>query len=407
MLLEGPTGIGKSEIVAEFARRRGISHLIIDLSLLEPPDLVGMPVIRDGRTHYAFPSELPTEGAGILMLEELNRAELPVMQPALQLLSARRLHAYELPADWSCVAAINPESDEYQVSRLDPALRARFMELLVHADVSEWLKWAHSAGVHPAVIRVVTSHPTVFETASPRSFAYASQVLCELTSLELADEGFMFDLMRGFLPSAWAGALVAAFKNNSPATNIDLSDLTSPATIASFLAAVKEAASRRQSDVVYALAFKLRMRVDAKNTDSDLGRSTITIDALEHAVSGLPGDLAANILERFADSPAGLATSLDTTVGDFEFGRTPYKDSPLERRVKEWMNAKKGHRARICVRHLTTGFERTVRDLGVVDDTRKILLRDVRLLAQDVGAHRVREILKCLKNFSIDAGAAG
>ena len=37
------------------------------------------------------------------------------MQPALQLLSARKLHAYELPPDWICIAAINPEQDEYQV----------------------------------------------------------------------------------------------------------------------------------------------------------------------------------------------------------------------------------------------------------------------------------------------------
>ena len=38
---------------------------------------------------------------------------------ALQLLTARRLHEYELPPGWVCFAAINPESADYQVTALD------------------------------------------------------------------------------------------------------------------------------------------------------------------------------------------------------------------------------------------------------------------------------------------------
>src|SRR6478609_8338092 len=72
VLLEGPTGIGKSEIVRAAAEQLGIGLAILDLSLLEPPDLVGLPVISDGRTRYAVPSILPQEGSGTLLLEELN-----------------------------------------------------------------------------------------------------------------------------------------------------------------------------------------------------------------------------------------------------------------------------------------------------------------------------------------------
>ena len=84
VLLEGPTGIGKSEIVEQVAREMGIEFIVLDLSLLEPPDLVGLPVIKDGRTTYALPVILPCSGDGILMLEELNRAERYIQQPALQ-----------------------------------------------------------------------------------------------------------------------------------------------------------------------------------------------------------------------------------------------------------------------------------------------------------------------------------
>ncbi len=101
VLLEGPTGVGKSEIIRRVAEQLGIETTVLDLSLLEPPDLVGLPIVRDGRTEYALPHVLPRDGAGILLLEELNRAERYIQQPALQLLSARRLHEYELPAGWS------------------------------------------------------------------------------------------------------------------------------------------------------------------------------------------------------------------------------------------------------------------------------------------------------------------
>src|SRR4051794_19529787 len=97
VLLEGPTGVGKSEIVRRVAGALGIETTVLDLSLLEPPDLVGLPIVKDGRTEYALPHVLPRDGAGILLLEELNRAERYIQQPALQLLSARRLHEYELP----------------------------------------------------------------------------------------------------------------------------------------------------------------------------------------------------------------------------------------------------------------------------------------------------------------------
>ncbi|MCB9635432.1 MAG: AAA family ATPase [Sandaracinus sp.] len=153
VLLEGPTGIGKSELVRGLATRLGIQHRVLDLSLLEPPDLVGLPVLEGGRTSFAAPRILPTEGEGILLLEELNRAERYIQQPALQLLSARRLHEYVLPAGWSVFAAINPETGDYQVTPLDLALRARFLQVPVRADRASWLAWAGAHGVHPAVFR--------------------------------------------------------------------------------------------------------------------------------------------------------------------------------------------------------------------------------------------------------------
>ena len=180
VLLEGPTGIGKSEIVRRVAERLGIETVVLDLSLLEPPDLVGLPVIANGRTTYAVPRILPEGGAGILMLEELNRAERYIQQPALQLLTARRLHEYTLPEGWVCFAAVNPETADYQVTPLDRALRARFMNLSVRADRAAWLAWAQVSAVHPAIIALAQSHERILDDVPPRTWTYASQIDSDL-----------------------------------------------------------------------------------------------------------------------------------------------------------------------------------------------------------------------------------
>lgn len=200
VLLEGATGIGKSEVVQQVAESLGIGFAVLDLSLLEPPDLVGLPVIQNGRTSYAPPQVLPLDGAGILMLEELNRAERYIQQPALQLLTLRRLHEYVLPEGWSTCAAINPEEGDYQVTPLDPALRQRFLQLRVSADRMQWLVWARKNGVHPAVLGVVGTHDRILEDVPPRTCKYVSDVLQGLTLRESEDESFLHDLLSGYLP---------------------------------------------------------------------------------------------------------------------------------------------------------------------------------------------------------------
>jgi MoxR-like ATPase len=74
VLLHGRHGVGKSAVLAAAAAHLGIGLIVRDLSLMEPPDLLGIPRVgEDGRTHYAVPAFLPQTGRGLLVFEELNR----------------------------------------------------------------------------------------------------------------------------------------------------------------------------------------------------------------------------------------------------------------------------------------------------------------------------------------------
>jgi hypothetical protein len=182
LLLVGPHGVGKSEMLGQAARELGIDCVVMDLSLMEPTDLIGLPRERDGRTVYCPPASLPANqrSKGLLVFEELNRAPPYMRAPCLQLLTARRLNEYRLPPGWLPAAAVNPSDGVYDVAELDPATRSRFVEAEVVADHAGWLDWARGAGVHADVVAYVASDPAVFNTprSNPRAWTNVSRILC-------------------------------------------------------------------------------------------------------------------------------------------------------------------------------------------------------------------------------------
>ncbi len=382
VLLEGPTGIGKSQIVAEFARTAGIQCVVLDLSLLEPPDLVGLPVIRDGRTHYASPSELPTEGRGVLMLEELNRAEIPVMQPALQLLSARRLHAYELPPGWFCVAAVNPEDGDYQVNRLDPALRARFMQLAVCADRASWLLWAEARRVHPAVLSVVREHATVFDDAPPRSWAYVSDLLLALRPDELARRDLVVAALRGYLPTSWASLVADSLTRDVSAPAFDVAVALSPVGERAFAATVYGLMAEGRIDAVASLAARLRAFLASNAAVPLATQGTLNIPALERLTTSLPGDLREQCLDAAAESPAADVLLRALGVDAERVVSIGYEASSVRVQVLRWAQDKLFHRVRLTVVAVHRALLHVDPASLALDSGRR---RQLRLLVDDAG----------------------
>jgi hypothetical protein len=186
-LLIGSHGLGKSEVTAAAAAALGIDCISRDLSLMEPPDLVGLPKIREtpsGSVTTFLPPDFLPRGpgrGGFLLLEEINRAPRYMQACCLELLTSRRLNGYALPKSWLPVACINPKAEGYAVDLLDAALRSRFMQIPVCASVDSWTTWASANGIHPQVIEYVASVPDALDESkggsNPRSWTYASRTL--------------------------------------------------------------------------------------------------------------------------------------------------------------------------------------------------------------------------------------
>ena len=359
VLLEGPTGVGKSEIVRRVAEQLGIQTTILDLSLLEPPDLVGLPVVRDGRTEYALPHVLPRDGAGILMLEELNRAERYIQQPALQLLSARRLHEYELPPGWVCVATVNPQTADYHVTALDKALRARFLEIRVRADRASWLAWAQTQNVHPGILALAQTHERLLDDVPPRTWTYASELLQAFTSTELLDGALLRDALGGYLPPAWVESLLAAQGSWGSRLAFDVRELLATYTPGS--ARAKEICGYRdqgKTDRLDEIVARLAPLLSGPEAGVLAAQRQLTLASFEALIADLPGDQRERLQEALG-SNATIGNLVDVTPAELVAG---FPGSAAEKKLAAWRaDPNKRHRISLVVTALRSFLEQPSR----------------------------------------------
>lgn len=145
VLAKGPTGIGKSQIVHQIAKKLGYPVLDKRLAYMTEGDIVGLPELIDGVTRFA-PVDWIVKACSqpvILFLDELNRATLEVQQCAFQLVLDRELNGHHLHPETRVYVAIN-EGSNYQVSEMDPALLRRFYVAELEPTNNDWFEWAEN-----------------------------------------------------------------------------------------------------------------------------------------------------------------------------------------------------------------------------------------------------------------------
>lgn len=261
VMLWGPPGIGKSSIVKQIATEKQIELIDLRLTLLNPIDLRGLPFLDQQKKQAIWlpPEFLPTNGAGILFLDEINIAPVSTQQAAYELLLDRRIGNYILPKNWRIVAAGNRESDRASVNTMPTPLMNRMIHLSVDADIDDWKIWAQGK-IDERIIAFLNFRPTHLAVVpkkeekafpTPRSWEFVSRILKLYPTLDDA-----YPVIEGAVGQGVAKEFIAyaSMWKELPDINAILMG--------------QENMVPKKNDVLYALVAALVNRVDQSTLDN-------------------------------------------------------------------------------------------------------------------------------------------
>lgn len=175
----GDHGIGKTSLVEQVAKKRGMTLTKLSLHELEEVgDLIGYPVkeykvvekktgkngwvaadvlervdrekfkvTNESRMGYAKPAWVPqyNENGCILLLDDYARSSSMMIQATMELINTGRYVSWSLPKYTTIVLTQNPDNGEFNINSLDPAQRTRFMNYELEFNIDDWAKWAEGA----------------------------------------------------------------------------------------------------------------------------------------------------------------------------------------------------------------------------------------------------------------------
>lgn len=227
----GPAGIGKSQIISDYADKQyNGNHIDIRVSDKEPTDLSGIqiPVTQeDGsvKTVYAFVSFWPEDPnwEGIIILDEVLHGSPSMQHVCYQICLDRKIGDYEFPKGARICLAANRVFDNGAGYELLSPLANRLLIVEVAPNVEGWLEgYASEVGIHPAVVGLLRSNPEFFFTdpkndepsfCTARSWEAVSAVLYEMNK-SIVSEKLGWIAVQGLIGSGPMIELKASYQLN-------------------------------------------------------------------------------------------------------------------------------------------------------------------------------------------------
>jgi hypothetical protein len=216
----GPAGTGKTEMAMQASEAEKYDFRYLNLSVLEAPDLIGLPTIDESseikRTDYALPKMLPPRGSRerpvVLLVDEVDKAKPELQNPMLELFQFKSING--TPLDVHAVIATANLPDENAFSQpMSHALTNRCACFRTNCRFDPWQDWAVNAGVNPLPVAFLSRNtelllkppPSGDDTAychpSPRAWTLAAK---DLDGARNADVDFQTLLVAGRVGQAAA-----------------------------------------------------------------------------------------------------------------------------------------------------------------------------------------------------------
>ena len=153
ILLIGPPGVGKTEIVRQAARICAVGLPVItkqtyqgqeyEVTRYTMSEIIG--------SIYAY-MEQSGKKEGILFLDEINCVSETLMPTMLQLLQGKKFGEFAVPEGWIIVTAGNPYVYNTSVREFDMVTLDRVKRLEIEPDYGVWRAYARENRLHGAIL---------------------------------------------------------------------------------------------------------------------------------------------------------------------------------------------------------------------------------------------------------------
>ena len=179
MLLIGPPGIGKTQIMEQIARECEIGLVAYTITHHTRQSAVGLPFIKEEQfegqtysvTEYTMSEiiasiyrKIKTSGRkeGILFIDEINCVSETLAPTMLQFLQCKTFGNQEIPQGWIIVAAGNPPEYNRSVREFDMVTLDRVRCMNIEADLSVWREYAREKHLNGALLSYLELRPKNF-----------------------------------------------------------------------------------------------------------------------------------------------------------------------------------------------------------------------------------------------------